>query len=142
MCAPQLGLRTPDDLKRHALIQYAWSRIEPDTPLWSRWFAELGLPPDAAAGALAFSDESHALQAALDGQGVMLANLALVADHIARGALAIPFGPILAGHDVWMVTSKAHRLDEAGLAVQAWLRREAAAFAPRLADLAGSVSAR
>lgn len=142
VCSPRLDLRNPADFGRQTLIHFQWRHVDPDTPLWPRWFAKAGLPyrPEAE---LTFSDETHALQAAAAGQGVVLANLAFVADELASGALVVPFGPFLAGHGFWTLTPDrdAAKADEEVAAVQTWLATEAAAFARRLAAIEASVIA-
>ncbi|WP_442905517.1 LysR substrate-binding domain-containing protein [Halomonas sp. BC04] len=46
---------------------------------------------------LTFSDESHAIQAAIAGQGVALLSETLVKAELERGVLKVPFGPRLPG---------------------------------------------
>ena len=99
VCSPGLDLRTPSTLARHALLEYEWTARDALTCDWPRWWREAGLrgtPPGARAR---FGDETHALQAALAGQGVVLASLAMVVDELAQGTLVLPFGPVLRGHD-------------------------------------------
>lgn len=129
VCSPSLNLRTHADLHRHPLIRYVWRWQDADTPDWPRWLHEAGLSSaDTQTGPL-FSDETHAIQAAIAGQGVALASLPLVADELAHGRLVVPFGPLLDGHDfhlVWMPSSES---SDAFVRVRDWLRREAQAFA-------------
>ncbi|ALN60248.1 transcriptional regulator, LysR family [Lysobacter enzymogenes] len=129
VCSPHLGLRRPQDLQRHALLHSEWRHPTADTPTWQRWrerasadgldFGDL----DFDAG-LRFTDESHAIQAAIAGHGVALLSLALVADDLAAGALVQPFGPVLDGYPHWLVQAPgAERADLAAL--RAWLRAQA-----------------
>lgn len=124
VCSPHLGVRSPDDLRRVPLIHFEWRTTEPDKPDWSRWLARAGVSiPDPAAG-LVFSDEGHAIQAAVAGHGVALLSLVLVAEDLAGGTLVQPFGPTLDGYAYHLV----HPLDPPDpdriAAVRDWLRRD------------------
>lgn len=95
VCSPMLGLREPRELSRHTLLHFAPPRgrsAPVDWVVWQRRARVAGL--DAAAGPV-FSDETHAMSAALAGQGVALMSLALVADELQAGSLVHPFGPEL-----------------------------------------------
>ncbi|QCI67130.1 LysR substrate-binding domain-containing protein [Phreatobacter stygius] len=129
VCSPGLGLRTADDLARHALIHFEWRHMSEHTPLWPNWFAAAGRPYSNAGGEIVFSDETHAVQAAAAGQGVVLASLALVANAIASGLLAAPFGPVLDGAGFHVVTPDHLAGDAKVTAVREWLVGEAAAVA-------------
>lgn len=128
VCHPRLGLHAPADLHRHPLISYAWHLRDADTPDWPRWLRAAGLPPDPPQGGPMFSDETHAIQAAIAGQGVALASLPLVADEIAHGHLMVPFGPLLDGHDFHLVWAPGSESSPAFLRVRDWLRHEAQTF--------------
>lgn len=105
LASPRLGPIGPADLDRLALIDFKWSHRHPLNPTWKNWFAAAGLPWKAGRGQLLFSDEGHAIQAALAGQGIALLSLALVADDIAVGRLTQPFGPSIPGHTYHLVRS-------------------------------------
>ncbi|HVI59471.1 MAG TPA: transcriptional regulator GcvA [Luteimonas sp.] len=128
VCSPSLGLRDPADLYRHPLIRFDWQAREPDTPDWARWLREAGQPAGLLSDAgPVFSEESHAIQAAIAGHGVVLASLPLVADELAHGLLVVPFGPVLEGHDFHLAWAPASESAPAFAPVRDWLRREAAA---------------
>ncbi|TRW14477.1 LysR substrate-binding domain-containing protein [Glacieibacterium frigidum] len=125
---PMLAVETAEDLTRRPLIEFRWRRRHPDNPTWARWFATAGLPEPEEQPSLGFSDESHAIQAAVAGQGIALVSLALVRDELAAGQLVQPFGPSIAGFRHHMLT----REGEANAAVNAaarWLLSEAEALA-------------
>jgi LysR family glycine cleavage system transcriptional activator len=129
VASPKLGTITAADLSSAALIDFDWKKPHPLNPTWDKWFAEAGLPCTAAHGRLRFSDEGHAIQAAIAGQGVALLSLALVAEEIASGQLVQPFGPTLPGHTYHLVLSAGHAPSAAVLAAAAWLREQARLFA-------------
>jgi LysR family glycine cleavage system transcriptional activator len=87
-CAPQIarGLAAPGDLATTPLLRdTTW------TGDWACWLAAAsssGFPVDAGP---AFSLYSMAVQAALDGTGVLMAHAALIGGHLASGALIAPF---------------------------------------------------
>ncbi|MDH1265682.1 transcriptional regulator GcvA [Pseudomonas sp. GD03944] len=117
---PVLGVDSLDDLQRVPLIHFAWQTPSPLNPTWEAWFAQAGLPDAARHGHLRFSDESHAIQAAVAGQGIALLSLALVADELAAGHLVQPFGPTLSGH-TYHLLMKPEPSTEAQAAAE-WLR--------------------
>ena len=122
-CAPSLRFPDPNDLKRIPLIGFDWFRRDADTPDWPLWFERAGCPP--VPRQLRFSDEVHAIQAAMAGQGVALVNLALVADELRQGLLCQPFGPELAGHGFHIAWAQAGAGDAGIATVRAWLLDEA-----------------
>jgi LysR family glycine cleavage system transcriptional activator len=125
---PMLKIETLADLAQRPLIDFQWRRRSPDNPTWERWFAAAGLPEPEAEPHLRFSDESHAIQAAVAGQGVGLVSLALVKDALAAGQLVQPFGPPIAGYRHHLLTRNGETGD-AVVATARWLRSEADALA-------------
>ena len=89
VCAPANARR----LKTIADLKNEWS-ISDDNSLftWDRWFAAAGVPPVALLPGARFTDPMLCLEAAIGGQGVMLAWQLLVADALADGRLVAPFG--------------------------------------------------
>jgi len=87
-CAPQLAgrLASPGDLASVPLLRdTSWSG---DWPCWLAAASLGGVPTDDGP---AFSLYSMAVQAALDGTGVLMAHGALIGPHLASGALVAPF---------------------------------------------------
>lgn len=123
VCAPRLDVHGPDDLARVPLIGFEWRRREADTPDWPLWFERAGRSP--LERQLQFSDEGHAIQAAIAGQGVALVNLTLVADELHAGLLCQPFGPQLEGLGFHLVWAVGNDTDPDIAAVHAWLLDEA-----------------
>ncbi|MBB3342419.1 LysR substrate-binding domain-containing protein [Luteimonas sp. RC10] len=130
VCAPGLALAGMDALATVPRLRYAWRLQDAHTPDWPRWCRAAGLP-DTHGGELGFSDEAHAIQAAIAGQGIALASVALVADALEDGVLQIPFGPALDGHDFRLLAAPDAAQTPAVVAVGSWLRAEAEAFLAR-----------
>lgn len=122
---PRLGVRSSDDLARWPLISFTWLRRHPQNPTWERWFDAAGLTLPASSAELRLSDEGHAIQAAVAGQGIALVSQALVAEELAAGLLLQPFGPRIAGHTFHLAVSSERALSASAQAVMAWLKEEA-----------------
>ncbi|WP_418121147.1 LysR substrate-binding domain-containing protein [Variovorax sp. 160MFSha2.1] len=121
-CSPALKLRRPDELARHTLLHFTvpGSKSQPGT--WAAWQQEAQVPGlDVSAGPV-FSDETHTVWAALQGQGVALMSLALIADELRAGNLVQPFGPELPGLPFHLVCPQARRDEPAVAAVFEWVR--------------------
>ena len=94
VCSPKLletgpPLETPRDLFRHTLVHLEWSRMGVTWPNWRMWMAAAGVKDfdDAKCVCVAFEDSAHAVQAALDGSAVALADSAMVAGDLSAGRL-------------------------------------------------------
>jgi LysR family transcriptional regulator, glycine cleavage system transcriptional activator len=124
VASPRLGVRKPSDLKAAMLLHFDWSRSDPANPTWPRWLAAARVRGIDAHAGMRFSDESHAIQAAIAGHGVALLSLTLVADELAAGTLVVPFGPELRGHSYYLVHSNARALSEPARAVRSWILAE------------------
>jgi len=123
---PRLGVTSPEDLARVPLIRFDWKRPHPQNPTWERWFELAQLPQPRQASQLRFSDEGHAIQAAVAGHGIALVSLALIADELQAGHLVQPFGPAIDGH-TYHLAMYADRPPSAPVqAVAHWLRAQAA----------------
>jgi LysR family glycine cleavage system transcriptional activator len=124
VCAPGVQVSGLDDLARVPLIGFDWLRRDAATPDWPLWFERAGCAP--LPRTLHFSDEVHAIQAAIAGQGVAMINLALVEDELRAGLLRQPFALELAGHNFHLVWPHVHDADPDLAAVRTWLLDEAA----------------
>lgn len=123
---PLLKVAAPADLADVPLIHFDWRQEDADSPTWRTWFEAAGVPFDHRVD-LRYSDESHAIQAAVAGQGAALLSLMLVHDDIAAGRLVQPFGPRLGSKSYHIVeASDRSRTSPAGL-VREWLLEEALA---------------
>ncbi len=127
VCSPRLGICNPADLERHTLIHSEWRHVDERTPIWPRWYAEANLPYQRSGNEIVFNDETHAIQAAVAGQGIAIVSTTLVADELETGTLCIPFGPALEGHGFYIVTPDNPNNEHIG-AVREWLAGEAEAL--------------
>ena len=122
---PRLGIASPQDLARVPWIRFDWRRPHPENPTWERWFALARRRPLVQAGQLRFSDEGHAIQAAVAGHGIALVSLALVAEELRAGHLVQPFGPVIEGHTYHLAMHADRPPSAAVQAVAQWLRAQA-----------------
>jgi len=124
VASPRLGVLKLLDLKAATLLHFDWRRSDPANPTWPRWLTAARVRSIDAHAGMRFSDESHAIQAAIAGHGVALLSLTLVADELAAGTLVVPFGPELQGHSYYLVHSNTRALSESASAVRSWLLAE------------------
>jgi LysR family transcriptional regulator, glycine cleavage system transcriptional activator len=97
MCNPSLGLSHPDQLRQLPLLHSEWYRQGPETPTWPQWGEIAGVTGVDWSKGVTFTDESHAIQAAIAGQGVALLSPLLLAPELEIGSLVQPFGPEIPG---------------------------------------------
>ena len=120
VASPRLKLRKASDVARHPLIHFDWQRGFKGALTWDKWSKAAGVELDVTTGAR-FSEESHAVQAAIAGQGVVLTALPLVREEIRLGLLEAPVGPVLGGFDFYVVRPEGDAPREEVRAVAEWL---------------------
>ncbi len=96
MCAPSLiegphPLRKPADLHHHVLLHDDSLRFHRAAPDWPMWLRAADVKDVDASRGPHFSHPDHAMQASMDGAGVVLGWRTLAAADLAAGRLAIPF---------------------------------------------------
>ena len=96
VCSPRLlalgpPLNEPRDLFRHTLAHIEWSRQGVTWPNWHMWMAAAGIDDFDDSRVMVFGSSSDAVQAALDGNAVALADFAMVANDLSEGRLIRPF---------------------------------------------------
>ncbi|MFH1803954.1 MAG: transcriptional regulator GcvA [Pseudomonadota bacterium] len=127
VCSPRLNVRVAEDLRRCALLHAEWLRPDDVTPTWVRWCKIAGIEGINTHAGLSFTDDTHAIQAALAGQGVAISSLIMAADELASGLLVQPFGPVMKGYSHHLLHTGTGP-NQAEVAIfAAWLRGEAAA---------------
>lgn len=75
------------DLLAMPLIQYHWTSSRRGSLGWYQWLAQAGLKAEDMLIAATFTEESHAVQAALSGLGVALLSERLIAARLQSGEL-------------------------------------------------------
>lgn len=94
-------LRRPGDLANVPMIQEEHAAIG-----WLEWFAEAGIAAPQKPKGPIFSDPTFAFEAALAGQGAMLAWSLIASDALADGRLVRPFDQAIAAKSAyWFVTT-------------------------------------
>jgi LysR family transcriptional regulator, glycine cleavage system transcriptional activator len=122
-------LRNPSDLAGQTLLEetnslkasgeFSWRK-------WLQWCDHASLEPKRW---ITLNFTHQQIQAALSGQGVALARLALVTEALANGELVEPFGPPLRLHSpycYWLVAWPGVEQREEVRAFISWVKREAA----------------
>jgi len=107
LCSPRLLAQTPlnhpRDLAKVQLFgDVNLAQAEPD---WGAWLTLAGAPEVDWRGGQLFSNTYLAIEAALAGRGVALAEAALVQDELASGRLVKPFDiELLSGYSQWILS--------------------------------------
>lgn len=124
VCAPTIAKR----LKRVEDLAHEWAIREENGMIdWARWFAQAGVQGIEPMMGASFTDPNLCLEAAIGGQGVMLASQLLAADALADGRLVAPFGITAdSGLGYYIVTSAAKKPSRKVAAFTRWLEEEAA----------------
>ncbi|MCZ8544162.1 transcriptional regulator GcvA [Mesorhizobium qingshengii] len=96
VCSPSLlksgpPLREPRDLFNHTLAHIEWARQGVTWPNWRMWMAAAGVDDFDDSRTVVFGTSTDAVQAALDGNAVALADFAMVANDLSEGRLVRPF---------------------------------------------------
>jgi LysR family transcriptional regulator, glycine cleavage system transcriptional activator len=134
VCSPRLLERhgAPADaaaLRRLPLIHDDTLTHLPEYPTWATWFAAAGLPDIDVSRGLRFNTTDHALDAAGEGAGVLLANDLPAYDDLRTGRLVIPARIALTTGRAYHVVCLKSRSERPHVrAFRAWVREEIAAL--------------
>ena len=126
VCSPALAktLTRPEDLSGIPVLRDQGAMFT-----WDAWLVPEGLGGLALTEGSVYSDASLCLQAAIAGQGVLLAWPTLADYAIADGQLVAPFpGRHKTGLAYWLVTSAQRRPAGKLKVFEAWLRAEFSGF--------------
>jgi LysR family glycine cleavage system transcriptional activator len=128
VCSPRFlqsqPLRSPGDLA-HALL-LSDVNVTPVEATWSHWLAAAGAPEVDASQGLQFSNTYLAIEAALAGRGVALAQEAMVVDELAAGRLVRPFEISIPGALSHWVLALPEKADQPAIRrFRAWLIEQA-----------------
>ena len=130
-CSPQLlakspALSTPDDLPLHDLIHDQAIERDPLVPTWPMWLKAAGVKNIPAATGLSFNNMHLALDAAIAGHGVVLAQSTIAAADLAAGRLVRLFSLALPDQFAYYILTAPGALDRPKVrAFRDWLRCEA-----------------
>lgn len=96
LCSPELlkgkgRLKTPDDLRKHRLIHDTSIPGGGEHAAWDRWLDLAGAKHVSAHRGAKFTLAELAMQAAIDGVGVVLGRIVLAERDLAAGRLVRPF---------------------------------------------------
>ena len=96
VCSPRLlqsgkPLKEPRDLLNHTLAHIEWSRQGVTWPNWRMWMAAAGVDDFDGSNTIVFEASSNAVDAAMAGDAVALADFAMVANDLSEGRLVQPF---------------------------------------------------
>jgi LysR family glycine cleavage system transcriptional activator len=141
VCSPKLlsgrnPLRKPSDLSRFTLIHVSDRQGWSNRQGWSQWLELAGVKAVDSSRGLVLDQASMAIDAAVDGQGVVLTRTALVARDLIGGRLIRPFDvamPALFGY--WIVCAKPAAKLPKIMAFSEWLLAEATEDARKLDKL-------
>jgi LysR family glycine cleavage system transcriptional activator len=90
VCAPSLlgdgRLSVPSDVLQFDLLHVIGYRDD-----WHRWFRASGLSDQKVPGGVSFDGSLMALEAAVNGEGIMLGRRPFIDPHLQSGDLALPF---------------------------------------------------
>src|SRR6516165_10533144 len=130
-CSPQLlakspALSTPDDLPVHNLIHDQAIERDPLVPTWPMWLKAAGVKNIPAATGLSFNNMHLALDAAIAGHGVVLAQSTIAAADLAAGRLVRLFSLALPDPFAYYIVTAPGALERPKVrAFRDWLRSEA-----------------
>ncbi|MGE7471879.1 LysR family transcriptional regulator [Bosea sp. NPDC003192] len=93
-CAPGLiagkAITAPEDIFAYPLIGIEWEGSHKPPPGWDEWADSVGVSVGNISTELAFSLSSTALDAAVNGRGFVLAQIAMIREDLASGRLVVP----------------------------------------------------
>jgi LysR family glycine cleavage system transcriptional activator len=134
VCSPKLVERhgpfaAPEALKGVPLIHDDSFVNHAEMPTWADWFKAAGVSGVDVSHGLRFSNADHALDATVEGAGVLLAYDLLAYDELRTGRLVIPFKLALrTGRAFHFVCTKMRRDRPNVRAFHAWVKQEMAAI--------------
>jgi LysR family glycine cleavage system transcriptional activator len=134
VCSPRLIARhgkldTAARLARVPLIHDETLKLRIDMPDWTEWFAAAGVKEVDLNRGLRFNSADHALDAAVEGAGVLLSHDLLAYDDLRTGRLIVPVNRTIAsGRAYHIVWRKSARLRPQMEAFRRWLTDEIAAL--------------
>jgi LysR family glycine cleavage system transcriptional activator len=122
--SPTIAPMARRDLSQWSLIHFDWHRPPRVALGWDAWARAAGRQPsELPGGGVRYSEESHAIQAAVAGQGIALVSLLLVEEELRLGLLQVAAEPVLPALSYHLLKSSHHPPSEAVSVVESWLKR-------------------
>jgi LysR family transcriptional regulator, glycine cleavage system transcriptional activator len=132
VCSPRLleqhgPIERAADLLRFPLIHYDWINSDPEAPTWRQWLAVArSIDPDfnplEKAWDLSFSEELHAIDAVIGGQGVAICSDVVVSNELRSGQLVKAHPLALPGYGFYLVSMPHSPQAPAIEAFSTWMR--------------------
>jgi len=130
VCSPRLieahgPFTAPHQLKGLPLIHDETLAGRAALPTWADWFRAAGVDGVDVSRGLRFNSADHALDATVEGAGVLLAHDVLAYDDLRTGRLAIPFALTLRSRRAYhFVCPNSRQHHPKVQAFRAWIRQE------------------
>lgn len=122
LATPEKPLDRPEDLRHHTLIHMSWKSPSGLVPDWPMWFRTVGVDGVDTDKGPVFSNTDIAVEAAVNGQGVMLSGAVHAKSEIAKGRLIALFGlEMPTDFHYWLVCPKAHANRPKVAAFREWI---------------------
>lgn len=123
LAAPSLAVASLDDIGRAPRIIYSWNNQRVRNLCWDAWLPRAGFAGEPSGPVLRINEETHAIQAAVAGEGLVLAGRFMMTDRIADGSLVAPVDVDLAPGGYYLVAGA--RASAATELFVNWIREEA-----------------
>src|SRR6516165_8787963 len=134
VCSPKLmemygAFATPEALKEVPLIHDESLAHRAELPTWVDWFKAAGVDGVDVSRGLRFSSADHALDATVEGAGVLLTHDVLAYDEVRTGRLVTPFELTLpSGRAYYFVCPQKRQNRPHVRAFRDWIKQEVAAL--------------
>ena len=101
-------LKKPRDLARTTFLIQDHDGPYDEFHSWERWFRQMGQQVPADTPSISFNFTYQAVEAAVRSQGVMLAPVVYIREHVKRGELVCPFPMMMSSpHGYYLITNPA-----------------------------------
>ncbi|MDO4905535.1 MAG: LysR substrate-binding domain-containing protein [Lautropia sp.] len=121
VAAPALKQQLSDDPTQWPLIHMNWYLPAQQAFDWTRWAAAAGVDADKLRPGTRYSDGTHAVQAAVAGQGVALLGVPLLEKELRMKLLEVVTGPELPGQFYYVCTPAKRAVSTAVRTLEQWL---------------------
>lgn len=132
MCSPSLlrstskPLKKATDLVQHRLLHDDAAAFPGQAPGWPEWLKAAKVKEIDGRSGRHFAQTDHAVQAAIDGAGVLLGRVAIAAPDLAAGRLVQPFDLELPSNYGYFFVTREGRVREKPIAaLLEWIKEEA-----------------